>query len=60
FKTYSTVAGGFMGLVVGFTLIGLSVKRTRKEYEISDAKCVNCAKCFGYCPQNRALQAKAK
>ncbi|GHT08834.1 hypothetical protein FACS189426_05440 [Bacteroidia bacterium] len=53
FKTYSTGAGAFIGLVIGFTLIGLSVKRSRKTYEIDDAKCVNCAKCFSYCPQNK-------
>ncbi|KAA6300019.1 MAG: putative electron transport protein YccM [Candidatus Ordinivivax streblomastigis] len=53
FKTYSSVTGALIGLVIGFTLIGLSVKRTRKNYEINDAKCVNCAKCFSYCPQNK-------
>ncbi|GHT16140.1 hypothetical protein AGMMS4956_17790 [Bacteroidia bacterium] len=55
FKTYSTIAGTLMGLVIGLTLIGLSVKRTRKTYEIDDARCVNCAKCFNYCPQNRKV-----
>ncbi|GAB6010906.1 4Fe-4S binding protein [Viscerimonas tarda] len=53
FKTYSTIVGGLIGLVIGLTLIGLSVKRSRKTYEIDDAKCVNCAKCFSYCPQNK-------
>jgi polyferredoxin len=53
FKTYSTIAGVFIGLVIGLTLIGLSVKRSRKTYEIDDARCVNCARCFNYCPQNR-------
>ncbi|MDR2026718.1 MAG: 4Fe-4S binding protein [Prevotellaceae bacterium] len=56
FRTGATVAGGFIGLVVGFTLIGLSLKRTRKTYEIDDAACVNCGRCFGYCPQNRQLK----
>jgi polyferredoxin len=53
FRTGSAVAGGFIGLVIGCTLIGLSLKRTRKTYEIDDAACVNCGRCFGYCPQNR-------
>ena len=52
FQSYSTIAGVFLGIVFGFTLIGLSVKRTRKLYEINDAQCVNCARCFSYCPQN--------
>ena len=52
FKTYSTITGGFIGIIVAFTLIGLSVKRTRKNYEIDGAACINCGRCFGYCPQN--------
>lgn len=53
FKLYSTFAGALTGLVFGITLIGLSVKRTRKEYEIDPAGCVSCGRCFGYCPQNK-------
>ncbi|MDR0333330.1 MAG: 4Fe-4S binding protein [Dysgonamonadaceae bacterium] len=52
FKLYSTIAGGLIGLVLGITLIGLSLKRKRETYEIEDAECVACAKCFSYCPQN--------
>ena len=53
FKFYSTVAGAFIGLVVGMALIGFSVKRTRKLYEIDHAACVDCGRCFSYCPQNK-------
>jgi polyferredoxin len=53
FGTGATVAGGFIGLLVGCTLIGLSLKRARKTYEIDEAACVNCGRCFAYCPQNR-------
>jgi len=53
FKFYSTVAGAFIGLVIGMALIGLSVKRTRKLYEIDHAACVDCGRCFAYCPQNK-------
>lgn len=59
FKLYSTIAGGLIGLVVGLTLIGLSVKRTRKTYEINDATCVSCARCFSYCPQNQNCMGKS-
>jgi ferredoxin len=52
FRLYATIIGVFLGIVFGFTLIGLSLKRTRKQYEIDDAQCVNCARCFNYCPQN--------
>lgn len=55
FKLYSTIMGAFLGLVIGLTLIGLSLKRTRKHYEIDDANCVNCGRCFDYCPQNKIV-----
>ena len=55
FKLYSTIAGAFIGLVIGITLINLSVKRTRKFYEIDNKNCVACGRCFGYCPQNLDL-----
>jgi polyferredoxin len=52
FRIYSGITGAFIGLVIALTLINLSVKRTRKLYEIDDADCVSCGKCFSYCPQN--------
>lgn len=56
FKLYATFAGALFGLVIGATLIGLSVKRTRRQYEIDHAACVACGKCFSYCPQNNINQ----
>jgi len=55
FRFYSTIAGALIGLVVGLTLISLSVKRTRKHYEIDHAGCVACGRCFSYCPQNKII-----
>jgi ferredoxin len=52
FKRYSTFAGALIGLVIGLTLINLSVKRSRKVYEIDPVDCVDCGRCFSYCPQN--------
>lgn len=51
FNFYATIAGILIGLVIGITLIELSVKRTRKLYEIDHAACIACARCFSYCPQ---------
>lgn len=53
FTRNSTIAGAFIGLIIGVTFISLSIKRTRKTYEIDDANCVNCAKCMKYCPQDK-------
>jgi len=56
FKLWATASGAFIGLVIGLTLIGLSLKRTRKKYEIDHGACVSCARCFGYCPQNSMVK----
>lgn len=53
YKSYSTIAGALIGMVVGLSLISLSLKRTRKQYEIDHAACVDCGRCFSYCPQNK-------
>lgn len=53
FRLYGTIAGALIGFVFGITLIGLSVKRTRKTYEIDHSSCVACGKCFAYCPQKK-------
>jgi polyferredoxin len=55
FRIYSGIIGAFIGLVIALTLINLSVKRTRKLYEIDDANCVGCGRCFKYCPQSSEL-----
>ena len=52
FDIYSYWVGAFIGFVIGMKLINLSVKRTRKTYEIDHSACVACGKCFDYCPQN--------
>jgi Fe-S-cluster-containing hydrogenase component 2 len=56
FRIYSGIIGAFIGLVIALTLINLSVKRTRKLYEIDDADCVGCGRCFSYCPQNQKIE----
>lgn len=52
FRLYSTWIGAAMGLVLAIALIRFSVKRSRPKYEIDQAACVACGKCFSYCPQN--------
>ena len=51
FKRYSAIAGAGIGLLIGLTLIGFSLKRTRRQYEIDHDACVACGRCFAYCPQ---------
>ncbi|HEX7583867.1 MAG TPA: 4Fe-4S binding protein [Prolixibacteraceae bacterium] len=42
--------GGFMGLVIGTSLIGLSTFRKREDWEPNKTNCLSCARCMDYCP----------
>jgi polyferredoxin len=53
FHTGSWVLGGCIGLVVGLTLLALSLRRRRTDYEADRALCVACGRCFLACPMER-------
>ncbi len=42
--------GGFMGVVIGTSLIGLSTFRKREDWEPNRTNCLSCARCMDYCP----------
>jgi len=44
------ILGGFMGLVIGSSLIGLSTFRKRETWEPNKTHCLSCARCMDYCP----------
>ncbi|HLH55630.1 MAG TPA: 4Fe-4S binding protein [Verrucomicrobiae bacterium] len=48
--TGSRIFGGWVGLVIGLKLVGLSVHRRRKDYEPTPGDCLACARCFEFCP----------
>jgi NosR/NirI family transcriptional regulator, nitrous oxide reductase regulator len=50
FKPKSGGLGAFLGLVVAWKLVSLSIVRRRKDYEADRVACVSCARCFPYCP----------
>lgn len=52
--------GGFVGLVIGLKLIGLSIRRQRTDYEADRASCLACGRCFEYCPKEQVRLKKAK
>jgi NAD-dependent dihydropyrimidine dehydrogenase PreA subunit len=52
--------GGFVGLVIGLKLIGLSVKDQRTDYEADQASCLACGRCFQYCPREHLRLKEAK
>jgi NAD-dependent dihydropyrimidine dehydrogenase PreA subunit len=52
--------GGFVGMVIGLKLIGVSVWRQKTDYEADKASCLACGRCFQYCPKERARLKKMK
>ncbi|MDD4225723.1 MAG: 4Fe-4S binding protein [Mariniphaga sp.] len=46
----SMIAGGFIGLVVGMTLLNTVVFRKRQDFEPHKGNCVSCGRCMDYCP----------
>ena len=50
FKVGGGLLGGFVGLVVGLTLVSLSVVRKRTFYTPHRETCFSCGRCFPYCP----------
>jgi polyferredoxin len=60
FELGGWMLGGFVGLVIGLKLIGLSVWRQRTDYEAHRASCLACGRCFEYCPKEHVRLKKAK
>ncbi len=50
FYTGSMIAGGFLGLVIGMTLLNTLVFRKRQDYEPHKGNCYSCGRCMDYCP----------
>lgn len=51
-----TLLGGFLGLVFGLKLIGISTVRTQKDYQVNKTHCFSCARCCSYCPNDNMHQ----
>jgi ferredoxin len=50
FRTGGWFAGGFIGLVIGLTLMNQLVFRSRKDFEPHKGDCYSCGRCMDYCP----------
>lgn len=52
-RTGSGILGAFMGLVVAFKLLHLSVRRKRTDYEPDRGDCYSCVRCSDACSVGR-------
>ena len=50
FRTGGWFAGGFVGLVFGWTLLSQVIFRRRKDFEPHKGDCFSCGRCMDYCP----------
>lgn len=50
FRTLGGWLGAWTGLVIGFKLVSLSIRRRRTDYQPDRARCVSCGRCYWYCP----------
>jgi ferredoxin len=60
FTTGGWLLGAFLGLIFMLKLIGLSIWRSRSEYEPDAAGCLSCGRCLDFCPQDTQLPQSAK
>lgn len=44
------ILGGFIGLVIGLTLINQVTYRKNNDYQPNRGNCVSCGRCIKYCP----------
>jgi NosR/NirI family transcriptional regulator, nitrous oxide reductase regulator len=50
YRTGGWWLGGFIGLVIGLTLLNQMTFRKRDIYEANRGSCYSCARCLDYCP----------
>lgn len=50
FKTGSGILGGFMGMVIAFSLLSQTIYRKREDYTPNKGNCYSCGRCMDYCP----------
>jgi polyferredoxin len=50
FKTGSTMAGAFFGLIIGVLLLTRTIFRRNSDYRPDQGNCFSCGRCMDYCP----------
>lgn len=50
FYTGGWIMGGFLGFVIGLTLLNQVIFRKREDYRANKGDCFSCGRCMDYCP----------
>lgn len=56
FDRGTLLLGAWIGLVLGIKLVLLSIRRRVREYEIDQAACYACGRCYAACPVDRQAE----
>jgi len=51
FALATPLAGGFIMLVAGVSILATFPRRRREEYQPDRGECVSCGRCFSHCPR---------
>ena len=51
FALATPLAGGFIMLVAGVSILATFPRRRREEYQPDQGECVSCGRCFSHCPR---------
>lgn len=54
FRMGSSLAGAFLGLILGLALLKTAMLKKQEIYEPDKANCVSCGRCYRYCPVDKA------
>lgn len=58
FYTGSWILGGFIGFVIGITLLNLVIYRRKEDYQPHKGNCFSCGRCLKYCPVTSDFKTK--
>ncbi len=50
FNTGGMIVGGFIGLVIGMTILSQVVYRKKEDYQPHKGNCFSCGRCMSFCP----------
>ena len=54
----STIMGAYLGFVLGFGMISLTIRRKQEDYLPDRGLCFSCGRCHTYCPMEHLRRAK--
>ena len=50
----TSMFGAWVGLIIGMKLVGLCIRRRRRDYDADPSGCLSCARCYLSCPVEHA------